>query len=185
MSKLFRGSACVLASLLAMAVAGCGFYLKGDRPLPPELSEVYLDYRASSYEAIQSRLEESLRTNLQRRGARVVSNATAPGRLTVYMLEEKTRVLSVGSDGNAIEYEIEATVEFDYSVDGRLRVPRDTLTVLREYSYDDTRVLAKEAERRQLQKEMQEELAGLILLRVDAQLANPQVSDPPVAEPAG
>jgi LPS-assembly lipoprotein len=185
MSKRFQASAYVLAGLLAVTLTGCGFYLKGDRPLPAEMSEVYLDYRAASYEAIQPRLEESLRTNLQRRGARVVSSATAPGRLTVYRLEEKTRVLSVGSDGNAIEYEIEATVEFDYSVDGRLRVPRETLTVLREYSYDETRVLAKEAERRQLQKEMQEELADLVLLRVDAQLANPQLSDPPIAEPAG
>lgn len=185
MSRRYPASASVLIGILAVLLSGCGFYLKGDKPLPVEMSEVYLDYRASSYEAIQPRLEEALRTNLKRRGAQVVSSATAAGRLTVYMLDEETRVLSVGSDGNAIEYEIEATVEFDYSVNGSLRVPREKLTVLRDYSFDETRVLAKEAERRQLQKDMHEELAGLILLRIDAQLANQPQVDPSIVEPAG
>jgi LPS-assembly lipoprotein len=113
----------------------------------------------------------------------VVSSAAAPGHLTVHKLDEKTRVLSVGPTGKAIEYEIETTVEFDYSVDGQLRVARETLTVLRDYSFDETRVLAKEAERKQLQREMQEELAGLMLLRIDAQLSMPNQA--PAAEPAG
>jgi LPS-assembly lipoprotein len=158
----------------ALLLAGCGFALKGSRSLPPEMAVVYLDYRANRFETIQSRLEEVLRVQLKRRGAQVVdSAAAAPGHLKVYALNEKLRVLSVGPTGKAIEYEIETTVEFDYSVDGLLRAPRQSLTALREFSFDETRVLAKEAERRQLQREMQEELAGLILLRIDAALRNP------------
>jgi LPS-assembly lipoprotein len=169
--------------VLLLLLTGCGFYLKGDKPLPAELSEVYL--QVASDDVIQSRLEESLRTLLRRRGARVVYNASAPGRLAVTRLEEKTRVLSVGPDGKGIEYEIETTVDFDYSLDGKLRVPRETLMVQRDYSFDETRVLAKEAERKHLRREMHEELANLILLRVDAVLKNPPPDLVPAAEPAG
>lgn len=161
-----------ISILLALSFAGCGFYLKGERPLPPELSEVYVNY-SSGYEAIRSRLEEALHNELTRRGARVIDSATANGRLNVYRLEEENRVLSVGPDGKAIEYELVTTAEFDYSVGGKLRVPRQQMSVLREYSFDETRVLAKQIEREQLQREMQEELAGLMLLRIDAGLANP------------
>jgi LPS-assembly lipoprotein len=185
MSKTLLGTKGLLAILFAALLTGCGFYLKGNKPLPPELSEVHVDYLGGGYETIQPRLLESLRTQLVRRGARVVSSATAPGHLKLHRLREETRVLSVGPDGKGIEYEIETTVEFDFSVDGKLRVPRDTLVVLREYSFDETRVLAKEAERKQLQREMQEELAALILLRIDAVLRNPPPEPAPVAEPAG
>lgn len=183
MSKTLLGTKGLLAILCAALLAGCGFYLKGNQPLPPELSVVYLQVPGT--DVIQSRLEESLRTMLKRRGAQVVYDSKAPGRLTVNKLEEKTRVLSVGPDGKGIEYEIETTVNFDFSVDGKLRVPRDTLVVLRDYSFDETRVLAKEAERKQLQREMHEELANLILLRIDAVLKNPPPEPAPVAEPAG
>jgi LPS-assembly lipoprotein len=183
MRKTVLGIKGLVAIVLAIVLSGCGFYLKGAKPLPPELSEVHL--QVQSTDVIQSRLEESLRTMLKRRGARVVYDANAPARLAVARLEEKTRVLSVGPDGKGIEYEIETTVEFDFSVDGKLRVPRDTLTVLRDYSFDETRVLAKEAERKQLQREMQEELANLILLRIDAVLRNPPPEQVPAAEPAG
>ena len=168
---------------LLMLAAGCGFYLKGGKPLPPEMSEVYL--QVVSHDVIQSRLEESLRTLLKRRGALVVYNATAPGRLSVTRLQEKTRVLSVGPTGKGIEYELETTVDFDYSVNGQLRVPRQTLTALRDYSFDESRVLAKEAEREQLRREMHEELASLILYRVDAALSNQPPEPTPVDEPAG
>ncbi len=174
----------VLGSVLLLA--GCGFALKGSRPLPPEMAVVYLDCHTDRYETIQSRLEETLRVQLKRRGARLAdSAAAAPGHLKVHALTEKLRVLSVGPTGKAIEYEIETTVEFDFSVDGLLRVPRQSLTTLREFSYDETRVLAKEAERRQLQREMQEELAGLILMQIDAVLRNPPPGSVPAVEPAG
>lgn len=179
--KYGTGMARLAGLMSVLLVAGCGFYLKGHKTLPPELSEVYL--HVSGSDVIQSRLEETLRTLLTRRGARVVYNASAPGQLSVVRLEEKIRVLSVSQTGKGIEYEIETTAEFDYSVHGKLRVPRETLRVMRDYSFDETRVLAKEAERKQLQREMQEELAGLILLRIDAALRSNPVE--PAAEPAG
>lgn len=168
-------------------LAGCGFYLKGAKPLPPEMSTVYLQVPEQG--VVKYRLEESLRTQLKRRGARVVDSAAgATGQLTVHALEQESRVLSVSViTGKAIEYEIETTVEFDYSVDGRLRVPRETMTALREYSFDETRVLATEEYSENLSREMQEELADLILLRIDAVLAaTPAPAEPvPVDEPAG
>jgi LPS-assembly lipoprotein len=186
LSTAGRARHLLLVLVTGFLLAGCGFALKGSRPLPPDMTVVYLDYRANRYETIQSRLEESLRVELKRRGAQVVdSAAAAPGKLTVHALHERLRVLSVGPTGKAIEYEVETTAEFDYSVDGLLRVPRQSLTALREFSFDETRVLAKEAERRQLQREMQEELAGLILLRIDAALRNPPPDLVPAAEPAG
>lgn len=166
---------------LALLLTGCGFYLKGHKTLPPELSEVYLQVPGDG--AIQSRLEESLRTLLVRRGAKVSFDPVTKGRLTVYTLYEDVEPLTIGTSGFAIEYEIETIIEFDYTVAGKLLVPRQTLSILRDYNFNNTTVLATESERRRLQREMQEELAELILLRIDAELtSNPEG---PAAEPAG
>ncbi len=182
MSKSLRASLCVLAAALMGMLMGCGFYLKGQKPLPPEMSELYLSY-PHAFQTV--RLGDTLRSGLARRGARVVSNTSTPNRLTVYSLPENSRVLSVGRTGYAIEYEIEITAEFDYTVNGQVRVPRQSVTVLRDYSSDETRILAGEAEIEGLRNAMYEEIANLILLRVDAQLSNPQPSEAEAAEPAG
>ncbi|HVT37222.1 MAG TPA: hypothetical protein VHE37_16680 [Nevskiaceae bacterium] len=62
------------ATLLVLLLAGCGFHLAGNRPLPPQLKSVYIDVVAP-YRVSEPPLESSLRGLLLRRGGRVYSKA--------------------------------------------------------------------------------------------------------------
>jgi LPS-assembly lipoprotein len=169
----------LLCAIGALALSACGFYLKGQRPLPLELSQVYIDYQPK-YEVVQTPLESEIREQLTRRGAKVIDDpATATSKLSITKLNETRRVQSVGQTGKAIEYLLVTTVDFEFRVGKTLRVPSQSLTVQRDYSFDETQILAKEAERERRQQEMQEELASLILLRVDSALSHPAATAAP------
>ena len=161
----------VLCTLSVLALCACGFYLKGQKPLPVELAHVYIDYQPK-YEVVQTPLEAEIREQLTRRGAKVAEDGgSATSRLSITKLNETRRVQSVGQTGKAIEYLLVTTVQFEFRVGKELRVPEQGLTVSRDYSFDESQLLAKEAERERRQTEMQQELANLILLRVDSALS--------------
>src|SRR5436309_796234 len=86
-----------------LSATACGFHLKGQAPLPLELSQIYIDYQPK-YEVVQTPLESEIRQQLTRRGAKVSDDATsASSKLSITKLNETRRVQSVGQTGKAIE----------------------------------------------------------------------------------
>jgi LPS-assembly lipoprotein len=161
----------------ALLLCACGFHLAGSRPLPDALQKVYIDVVAR-YRVSEPPLEASLRTRLLRQGAEVTKEAegsTAVIKLT--NLKESRQVLSVGPDGKAQEFLLITTVDYEVRSGaqpllppGSLRVTRD---VTRDYSFNEEQILAKEAEEARLRDYIQDELAELLLLRIETQLAHP------------
>jgi len=169
MPAVRRGLACLL---VAMA-SGCGFHFAGARPLPAPLASVYIDL-VTPYRVSKPPLEQSLRTRLLRRGAKVtgsVGSAQAVLRLTE--MAESRRVLSVDRFGKAVEYELTTRVKFELLHRGEVVVAPDLMQVSRDYSFNAQQVLAKEAEEARLREFIQTEMAELILLRLEAQLGRP------------
>ncbi len=85
------------------------------------------------------------------------------------------RILSVQSTGRVSEYELRHSVNMLVArgVDGEVArydpdQPPNRVTVLREYTYDNTGVLGKEDEASILREEMRDELARHLLLRLIA-----------------
>jgi outer membrane lipopolysaccharide assembly protein LptE/RlpB len=106
-------------------------------------------------------LEDRLRV----RGALGADGANAVLRITE--LNTRRRLLAVSPvDARGAVYELEIEVVFDFHVGGQTRLAHESLTVRREYSFDDTARLAAEAERENLLEAMQAELADLILLSI-------------------
>jgi LPS-assembly lipoprotein len=157
---------CLLLALLPL-FAACGFHLAGTRPLPEPLLHVYIDVIAP-YRVVQPPLETALRAILQRRGAEV-RGETAAGTTVIRLseLEEAREVLSVGIDGKALEFRLVTSVNRD----GALLAGPDALRLTRDYSFQPEQVLAKEAEEARLREFIQTEIAELMLLRLEAQLA--------------
>lgn len=161
------------AAGLALAMAGCGFHWAGTRPLPEMLEWIHVDV-VTPYQVSKPPLDAALRNRLLRRGA--VVSGTASGARTVLKitnLRESREVLSVDPFGKAVEYRLTSRVTYQLTEDGQVAVPPATLSVSREYSFNAEQVLAKEAEEARLQSFMQDELAELLLLRLEAALNQP------------
>lgn len=157
---------------LVATLAGCGFHLAGMRPLPEALRTVYIEVVAP-YRVVQPPLETALRAGLQRRGAQVRGSGGA-GTTVIRLsgLDERREVLSIGRDGKALEFRLVTQVDYQVLRDGQMLVEPGSLRMTRDYSFQPTQVLAKEAEEARLREFIQTEMAELILLRLEAQLGH-------------
>ena len=170
----------------ALALSACGFHLAGSRPLPDPMNAVYIDV-VQPYQVSQPPVETALRARLARRGASIKGSAgEARTVLRLSELKEEREVLSVDSFGKAVEYQLTATVKYELLAGGQALVPPGLASVSRDYTFNAQQVLAKEAEERRLRAFMQDELAELIMLRLESQLrraagapATPPVTPPP------
>lgn len=154
--------------LCAALLAGCGFHWAGSRPLPGALSWVYIDI-VTPYKVAKPPLEAALSARLSRRGAIVMGSAAeARTVLRITDLAESREVLSVDPFGKAVEYKLTTRLRYELLEDGKPVVPPDVLQVSRDYSFNAQQVLAKEAEESRLQAFIQDELAELLLLRLEA-----------------
>jgi LPS-assembly lipoprotein len=177
-----------LVLALAVLVSACGFHLAGRRPLPEPLHAVFID-SVVPYRVVEPPVEAALRSRLVRRGS-IVTSKPADARCTLRLtkLEERREVLSVGPDGKALEFLLTAQASYELIAGDKVLVPSDALSVSRDYSFNAQQVLAKEAEESRLREYIQDELAELILLRLEARLSNGQAPDivpaaPPDAVP--
>ena len=162
-----RAALAVVVGLLA----GCGFHWAGSRPLPPALSSVYIDV-VTPYRVSKPPLEGALSSRLLRRGARLSGSLTSAHTiLRITDLKETREVLSVDPFGKAVEFKLTTRITWTLVGDGGVVLTPDTIQVSRDYSFNAQQMLAKEAEEARLQAYMQDELAELLLLRVEALLA--------------
>lgn len=168
--RAFRAAPFLLAVPLAL-IAGCGFHFAGDRPLPEPLKSVYIEV-VDPYRVTEPPLQESLQKRLVRRGGVIKSKAEdAQSELRLYDLREGQEVLSFDASGKAIEYRLIARVSYELrSRDGQVLVAPETQAVTRDYSFNAQQILPKEAESARLRNYIQDELAELLLLRIEAQL---------------
>lgn len=169
--------------LFAALASGCGFHFAGSRPLPDPLTSVYIDL-LTPYRVSKPELESALRARLLRRGGEVTGSlGSAKSVLRLSDLTETRQVLSVDPFGKAVEYQLTVKVTFVLHGDGEVLVGPDEMQVSRDYSFNARQVLAKEAEEARLQAYIQDELAEVLLLKLETLLSRP-VAAPAVAEGA-
>ncbi len=174
----------VIAALLVSLLAGCGFHLAGSRPLPTPLQSTYIEVIAP-YRVSEPPLEVSLRTLLQRRGGHVKSSAVGAGAvIKLSNLNESRFVLSIGTDGKVLEFQLVTSVTYQVNAGDKVLMPPDTLSLSRSYSFNAEQVLAKDAEEARLREYIQRELAELLLLRMEAVMNHGSESQDAVAAPA-
>lgn len=161
--------AAVLA--LALWLGACGFHAAGSRPLPEPLKRVRIE-AVAPYAVSEPRVEAALRTRLIHRGAEVVEqsqDAVTVIRLTD--LKATREVLSVGPDGKALEYDLILRVTYEVRTGSQVWAPPDRMEVRRDYSFNADQVLPKEQEAERLRDYLEDEMAELLLLRIEALVA--------------
>jgi LPS-assembly lipoprotein len=164
-AALRRGMRAVFLAGLMLSLAACGFHLRGQVQLPPQMARTYISGAASG-----DALVRALRSALQANGVRVVSDArNATAILQIESLKTSRSVFSVNADGTVAAYQL--LMQLVYSVratQGDWHIPTQELQTRRHYSYSDSQVLAKSSEVNQLRDSMSRDLASLALLRLQA-----------------
>ncbi len=157
-SRLGLLSICLVATLLS----GCGWRLQGTTKLSPIMATTYVDTddRFTDF-------NRALRESLQASGARITATreeATAVVR--ILKDESGQRVLTVSARNTPEEYEVFYLIE--YSVNGRTEelITPQKIELTRDYSYDETTVLAKQREQAILREALARDLAGLVVRRL-------------------
>lgn len=162
----------LLIVFLCACLAGCGFSLRGSQQFGSELvGQLFLEERSAI--SVLQPLRNAL-TAQQVRFAAVREDAD-----TIVVLSDEVisrRVASVSSSGKVSEYELLHKVDLQTirSVDGvragQLEITsenqpkRQSVSVARDYTYDETDVLAKDDEERILRDEMADELVRHLVL---------------------
>ena len=82
------------------------------------------------------------------------------------------RVLSVGSTGKVEEYEVAYSATYSVArASGGVLIPQETLAQQRDYSFDDSQVLAKDVEQDRLVQDMRRSVVAQMMRRLQAALA--------------
>ena len=153
----------VLVACCAL-LAACTFRLQGRQHLPAALSVLELDAVDS-----HSDFTAALRRALDASGAKVVTNAAPDGAVVRIVRDEVSeRVLSVDTRNIPTDYELVYEVEVTVSAGGKELMAAQPFTLSRIYSFDETRLLAKEREKDVLRAALARDMASVVLRRLSS-----------------
>ena len=164
-------------------LCACGFQLRGSINLSDEIAPVYIEH------GNLFQLGREIRSLLATNKVEVVSKESQ-SRSTLVLVKEgrDRRVLSVDGSGRAKEYLLTYTVDFVIKTK-QSGDTSDSLSISRSLLFDPDAVLAVTNESEILYRDMQRDIARLILLKLQAlslknaaQNAGPVQAEPNVTE---
>jgi LPS-assembly lipoprotein len=153
---------CLVATSLAAGLAGCGFHLRGD--VSYAFTSLFVNAPATAP------LTAELKRAFGGTGVKLVDTAAAGEViLDVANLRDDKDVLSLSSGGRVREYLLVKRATFAlHDAEGRDWLPAGEIVVRRAYTFNESEVLAREAQEARLLKEMQTDIVQQIVRRLQA-----------------
>jgi LPS-assembly lipoprotein len=151
--------AAIAILVFSAALGGCGFRLAGSEHLPAVLAKPYLSVK-DPYTDFSREFERELKSSgaLLQLGRQ---DATATIEVTKDQIEQRT--LAVSARNIPTDYELRYTVTFDVKgPDAQILAPQ-TITLSRDYSFEENELLAKEHEADILRAQMARDLATMAM----------------------
>jgi LPS-assembly lipoprotein len=146
----------------AGALTACGFHLAGSDPLPAVMARPHLSLR-DPYTDFSREFEHQLKSS----GATLLptrEGATAIVEVTKDLVEQRT--LAVSAKNIPTEYELIYTITFNVrGVEKELLAPQ-TISLSKDFSFDETLQLAKEHEADILRRQMARDLVSIAMHRL-------------------
>lgn len=151
------------AGLLVIPLAACGFHLRGQATY--EFSSIYINAGRAS--VFQTQLTRALQGG---GNAQVVSSAEgAQVILDVPAITDQKDVLSLSSSGAVQEYQLTMRVPFRlHDANGLEWLPPGEIVLRRAYTFNESEVLARDAEEQRLLREMQADAVAQLVRRLQA-----------------
>ncbi len=154
-----------LALLIGRAAAsGCGFHLQGNGSLPEGARKIYV---VTADEVTPFAVE--LRRAIERSGGEM-TNTSAEADTVVRIQRDRSgrRVLSVSARNTPQEYEIFYSIEYSVDRGGKEVLETQPLEMIRNLSFDETQLLAKDREEAIVREAMAKDLAMLVTRRLES-----------------
>jgi LPS-assembly lipoprotein len=160
---------CKTASLLAAGLlvasqmAGCGFRLVGSVPLPPSLAVVRIDASDT-----QSDFYFGLRKSLLAAGTRIDDDNQDDSAAVIHVTTDNAaeRILTVSTINVPTEYELTYLLKFSVSSSGHDLIAPEEHRLVRDYSYSESALLAKEREKAILSEALANDLVSVVMRRL-------------------
>ncbi|MEW6165004.1 MAG: LPS assembly lipoprotein LptE [Pseudomonadota bacterium] len=153
----------LLALILTQGLAACGFQLRGSYSLPWQTLHLGMGENTPMYQQIKRSIEASTQT-------RIVANPKEAQASLVVTRESKGKsILSLNAAGRVREFQLSHTFEYRIlDANGKELVPASQIILLREMTFDDAQLFAKEAEEGMIRVEMQNDIVQQLLRRLSA-----------------
>ncbi len=130
--------------------------------MPAAMRMTYIDA-----EDARSSFLLTLQHSLQASGSTITPDrAAATAVLHIEHDETGQRVLSVSAANKPTEYEIFYTIKYSVTSEGKELLTSQTLTLTRDYSFDEQTLLAKEHEEDILRQALARDLTGIVMSRL-------------------
>jgi LPS-assembly lipoprotein len=159
--RLKFGATCAGMAAAAL-LSGCGFRLAGSDPLPAIMQHTYLSLK-DPYTDFSREFEHRLKSA----GAVLQPTselATARINVTKDLVEQRT--LSVSATNIPTEYELTYTVTFDVHAGDKQLLASQTVSLSKDYSFEENVQLAKEHEADILRQQMARDLVSIAMHRL-------------------
>jgi LPS-assembly lipoprotein len=148
--------------ILATGLAACGFHLQGAAKLSPTMALMFVDANDTHTEFHRALLDA-----LDAAGVRLASAPDeASATVTIKQDETGQRVLSLSAQNRPREYEVYYTVTFTVSAGGKELLTPQTVTLTRDYSFDERALLAKGREEEVLRAALASDIVGIVMRRL-------------------
>jgi LPS-assembly lipoprotein len=150
------------AAAAMLALCACGFRLAGSEPLPPVLARPYLSVK-DPYTDFAREFEHQLKSSGALMQA-IRQDSTATIEVTKDLVEQRT--LAVSARNIPTDYELIYTVTFAvHGTDKELLAPQ-TISLSRDYSFQENELLAIEHEADILRAQMARDLVAVAMRRL-------------------
>ncbi|MGY6588865.1 MAG: LPS-assembly lipoprotein LptE [Wenzhouxiangella sp.] len=159
-----RAATCLaLAALLLLA--GCGFELRGEARLPAAMQQTWLQLPDDS-----STFARELSLMLRANGVELVDHPEdATAELLIFDERLGREALTISGQARVREFALVFDVDFELRTrQGEVLIPRETLRLVREYSFDEQEILAATREEEFLGAELRRSMAAQFLRRLEA-----------------
>jgi LPS-assembly lipoprotein len=154
----------LLVSSLLTVLSACGFQIREDADLPPEMAKTRM-----VVEAENSVFARRVRLLLSQAGVEFVGAEQATAFLEIPVNSAQTEVLTIGDNARVREYRISHTVRFRLTdAEGADIIPWQTMRQAREISFDEQEILAASREQEYLKQDLAESLSRQLVTRLES-----------------
>jgi len=159
----------LFAMMMILLLSACGFHLRGQAGMP--FDTLYLDAANSRTAFIAD-----LRRNLEANNVKLVNSAEqADVVLNIVSEIPEKQILALGGSGRVNEFQLLYRVSLRaYDLKQQEWIPAEEIVLRRDYLYDDTKILAKEAEEALLYQSMRSDMVRQIVRRLSRAKPQPQ-----------
>ena len=154
----------LIVLMLSLLLSACGFHLRGQGAFALPFQTLYVQ-SANDYAPFINELKNAIEANNVQ-----ITDTAEQAQLTLQIVSETAdkQILSLSGAGRVREYRLQYRISLRAYDQKQLEwLAPEEITLRRDYSYDDTQVLAKEQEEALLYQNMRSDAVQQVLRRLN------------------